>query len=68
MAPEERSAINDLTKNSDIVIKETDKVLAIVVMYADDYLAECHRQLDNRAYYLLQAFVYSILPPSLLVR
>ena len=48
---EERSAINDLTKNSDIVIKEADKGSAIVVMNTDDYLAECHRQLDDTTYY-----------------
>ena len=48
---EERRAISDLKNNSDIVIKEADKGSAIVIMNTDDYLSECHRQLDDTTYY-----------------
>ena len=48
---EEISAINSLSWNPDIVIKEADKGSAIVVMNTNDYLAECHQQLGDTTYY-----------------
>ena len=48
---EERNAINSLSRNPDIIIKEADKGSAIVIMNTNDYLAECHRQLGDTTYY-----------------
>ena len=48
---EERTAIQTLKQNKDIIIKPADKGEAIVVMDKTDYLGEAERQLANQVHY-----------------
>lgn len=48
----ERTALNNLRKNNDIIIKPADKGGATVVMNKLSYLNEAYRQLNNTKYYL----------------
>ncbi|XP_072020239.1 uncharacterized protein [Amphiura filiformis] len=51
ISKEERDAINSLKHNSNLIINEADKGAAIVIMDVEDYLSECHRQLNDATYY-----------------
>ena len=49
--PEEIMALNELSKNSELVVKKADKGSSIVIMDKEDYIFECHRQLKNDQHY-----------------
>ena len=51
LTPSERSAIAELRRNSDIVIKPADKGSATVVVDRSAYITEAYRQLHNPHYY-----------------
>ena len=47
----EHQAITNLTKNTNIVIKQADKGSAVVVMNRKDYIAEGYKQLTDSDFY-----------------
>ena len=47
----EKSALRELSKNTDKVFKKADKGSAVVIMNRDDYVAEGMSQLSNPAFY-----------------
>ena len=47
----ERQALNILKNRTDIVVKQTDKGGALVIMDSKDYFEESMRQLNDRNYY-----------------
>ncbi len=47
----ERSALRNLTKNRDIIIKPADKGSAVVVLNTSDYIKEGERQLNDHTFY-----------------
>lgn len=46
----ERTALSELSANSDIIIRPADKGGAVVVLSKDKYIKEAHRQLNTRHY------------------
>jgi hypothetical protein len=48
---EQISALNDLQKNDNLIVKPADKGGAIVIWPRDDYLREASKQLANTAHY-----------------
>ena len=48
---EERSALQDLMKDKNIIIKPADKGSAIVIWDREDYLNKCNKQLNNENIY-----------------
>lgn len=48
---EERNAIQELAKDTEIVIKPADKGGAIVILNNTDYLTEAYRQLNDETFY-----------------
>ena len=51
LSKEERSALQDLMKDKNIIIKPTDKGSAILLWSREDYLKECNEQLSNENIY-----------------
>ena len=51
LTKEERSAMAELSKNSDIVIKPADKGSAVVIQQKEDYIREGLRQLMDQNFY-----------------
>ena len=49
--PVEAVALNNLTRNPDLIIKPADKGGALVIMNRSDYIAEAERQLNDSKYY-----------------
>ena len=51
LSKEERSALQDLMKDENIIIKPADKGSAIVIWDRKDYLNKCNKQLNNENIY-----------------
>lgn len=51
ISPDEKSAITELSKDTNIIIKAADKGGAIVVQNISDYKKEAYRQLDDDEFY-----------------
>lgn len=47
LTPEERTALHDLSKNRDIVVKKTDKGNTIVIDDKDEYIQDCTNHLND---------------------
>ena len=54
LTKEERSSLNNLKSNGNIVIKKADKGSSIVVMNRSDYISEAERQLSDTNFYQVQ--------------
>lgn len=56
---EEKTALNEIKNNKNIIIKPADKGSAVVIMDRDQYVWEGHRQLQDTKYYTkLQEPIY----------
>ena len=51
LCKEEHSALQDLMKDKNIIIKPADKGSAIVIWSRGDYLKECNQHLSNKNIY-----------------
>ena len=51
LSKNERDALDNLVKDSNIIIKPADKGNAIVVWDKEDYLHECENQLNDKNIY-----------------
>jgi len=56
LTQDEKTALQDLKRHNDVIIKPADKGGAVVVWKSDLYIQEANRQLsDNRFYQRLDA-------------
>lgn len=51
LSKDEQCAIQELAKDSEIIIKPADKGGAIVIMNSTDYITEAYRQLNDETFY-----------------
>lgn len=52
LSPDEISALNDLQRNKQIVLKPVDKGSSIVILDRTQYIWEAERQLNNQTHYI----------------
>ena len=51
LSKDQRTALDELMKNKNIVIKQADKGSAVVIMNRESYIAEAERQLKDENFY-----------------